>query len=76
MLFASQFRTAVSKSSALAANLLGAVAGGLMESLSLLFGMRALLLIAIRVYVVAGIGLWRERVSRVATPAMPEAVHS
>jgi spermidine synthase len=76
MLFASQFRTAVSKSSALAANLLGAVAGGLMESLSLLFGMRALLLIAIGVYVVAGIGLWRERVTRVATPAMPEAVHS
>jgi hypothetical protein len=61
MLFAIEFRAAESKSAALGANLLGAVAGGLMENLSLLFGMRALLLIAIAVYAVAGIGLWRRR---------------
>lgn len=61
MLFASQFCAAASKSAALGANLLGAVAGGLMENLSLLLGMRALLLIAIGVYAVAGIGLWRNR---------------
>jgi hypothetical protein len=30
-----------------------------MENLSLLIGMRALLLIAIGVYALAGIGLWR-----------------
>jgi spermidine synthase len=61
MLFAIEFRAAESKSAALGTNLLGAVAGGLMENLSLLFGMRALLLIAIAVYAVAGIGLWRRR---------------
>jgi len=41
--------------------MLGAVAGGLMENLSLLFGMRALLLIAIGVYCLAGIGLRRRQ---------------
>jgi spermidine synthase len=59
MLFASQFCAADSKSAALGANLLGAVAGGLMEDLSFVIGMRALLLIAMGVYVLAGIGLWR-----------------
>jgi len=33
------------------------VAGGLLESLSLVFGMRSLLLIAIGLYCLAGIGL-------------------
>jgi hypothetical protein len=60
MLFASQFRITDSPSLALGANLLGAVAGGLLENLSLLFGMRALLLIAMAVYVLAGIGLLRQ----------------
>ena len=67
VLFASQFRTVESQSAALAANLLGAVAGGLMENLSLVFGMRALLLIAMGVYAVAGIGLWRRQLSNVGT---------
>jgi len=40
---------------------LGAVAGGLLESLSLLFGMRALLLVAVGVYGLAGVGLWRQK---------------
>ena len=61
MLFASQFRVTDSPSSALGANLLGAMAGGLLENLSLLFGMRALLLIAMGVYVLAGVGLLRQR---------------
>jgi hypothetical protein len=47
ILFASEFRNAESPSAALGANMLGAVAGGLLESLSLPFGMRALLLVAI-----------------------------
>ncbi len=60
ILFASQFRTVESQSAALGANLLGAVAGGLMENFSLVFGMRALLLIAMAIYAVAGIALWRQ----------------
>jgi hypothetical protein len=68
MLFASQFRNVDSQSAALGANLLGAVAGGLMENFSLLFGMRALLLIAMGVYAVAGITLWRQGRSTEAAP--------
>jgi len=61
ILFASEFRTTASPSAALGANMLGAVAGGLLESLSLLFGMRALLLVAVGVYGLAGVGLWRQK---------------
>jgi hypothetical protein len=60
ILFSSQFRTVESQSAALGANLLGAVAGGLMENLSLVFGMRALLLIAMGIYALAGVALWRQ----------------
>jgi spermidine synthase len=59
ILFASEFRAAKSPSAALGANMLGAVAGGLLESLSLVFGMRSLLLVAIAVYCLAGAALWR-----------------
>lgn len=59
ILFASEFRLAESPSAALGANMLGAVAGGLLESLSLLFGMRSLLLVAIGLYCLAGLGLWK-----------------
>jgi hypothetical protein len=62
ILFASEFRIAESPSAALGANMLGAVAGGLLENLSLLFGMRALLLVAIVLYGLAGVGLrWRKQ---------------
>jgi len=61
ILFASEFRAARSPSAALGANMIGAVAGGLLENLSLLFGMRALLLVAMAVYGLAGVGLWRLR---------------
>lgn len=57
VLFSTEFRIAASPSAALGANVLGAVAGGLLENLSLLFGMRALLLVAIAVYGLAGVGL-------------------
>lgn len=59
ILFASEFRAAKSPSAALGANMLGAVAGGLLESLSLVFGMRSLLLVALAIYCLAGIALWR-----------------
>jgi len=61
ILFALEFRATASPSAALGANILGAVAGGLLETLSLSFGMRALLLVAVAVYCLAGIGLWRQR---------------
>jgi hypothetical protein len=61
ILFSSEFRLAESPGAALGANMLGAVAGGLLENLSLLFGMRALLLVAIVVYCLAGFALWKRR---------------
>jgi hypothetical protein len=65
ILFATEFRIAESPSAALGANMLGAVAGGLLENLSLLFGMRALLLFAMAVYCLAGMGLWRQKRNKV-----------
>ena len=61
MLFALEFRTVDSPSVALGANMLGAVVGGLLENLSLLTGMRALLLVTMALYCLAGIGLWQGR---------------
>ena len=57
LLFAGEFRSTPSPSAALAANMLGAVFGGLMENLSLVIGLKALLLIAALFYLVAGLGL-------------------
>jgi spermidine synthase len=59
ILFSTQFRRTDSPGAALGANMLGAVVGGILENLSLVFGMRLLLLVAIAVYCVAGIGLRR-----------------
>ena len=61
ILFSTEFRNVDSPSAALGANILGAVTGGLLENLSLLFGLRALLLVAILLYCVAGFGLWRRK---------------
>ncbi len=61
LLFASEFRKAASPGSALGANILGAVAGGLLENVSLMTGMRSLLLITIALYCLAGLGLLRRR---------------
>ncbi len=61
ILFAGEFRRAASPSAALGANMLGAVAGGLLENLSFIFGMRALLLVAIALYCLAGVGLLARR---------------
>jgi spermidine synthase len=57
ILFATEFRAVESPSAALGANILGAVAGGLLENLSFIFGMRALLLVAMVLYCLAGVGL-------------------
>lgn len=60
ILFSSEFRKALSPSAALCSNVIGAVAGGLLENLSLVFGLRALLLVAFLLYSVAAIGYWQE----------------
>jgi SAM-dependent methyltransferase len=57
LLFAAEFRLTDSPAAALGANMLGAVVGGLLENTSLVFGMKALLLIAAILYAMAGIGL-------------------
>ncbi|HEX4426447.1 MAG TPA: hypothetical protein VH079_13695 [Terriglobales bacterium] len=53
VLFATQFRQAESPGAALGANMLGAVIGGLLENLSLLIGLKALLLVALGLYLLA-----------------------
>jgi SAM-dependent methyltransferase len=59
LLFAGEFRAEKSPSSALVANMLGAVCGGLLENASLVLGMRALLLIVVGLYMLAACGLKR-----------------
>jgi hypothetical protein len=54
IIFATIFRKAVSKSDALGSNIFGAVVGGLMQNLSFIFGLKALLLAAALVYGAAG----------------------
>ena len=56
LLFASEFRSADSPAAALGANMLGAVVGGLLENLSLIIGMKALLLAAALLYSLAAVG--------------------
>jgi hypothetical protein len=56
LLFASEFRSADSPAAALGANMLGAVVGGLLENLSLIIGMKALLLVAALLYSLAALG--------------------
>ena len=68
LLFARVFRSIPSPSAALAANMLGAVVGGLMENLSLVIGLKALLLIAALFYLVAGIGLRHASASESTVP--------
>jgi hypothetical protein len=50
VIFTESFRRFAGRSSAFGANMLGAVAGGLAQNLSFIFGMKALLLIAAVVY--------------------------
>ena len=56
LLFASEFRSVDSPAAALGANMLGAVVGGLLENLSLIVGMKALLLVAALLYSLAALG--------------------
>ncbi len=56
LLFASEFRSVESPAAALGANMLGAVVGGLLENLSLIVGMKALLGVAAILYSLAALG--------------------
>jgi hypothetical protein len=64
LLFAAEFRDARSPSAALGANMIGAVVGGLLENLSFIFGMKALLLVAVVVYAGAAAALMVRRSKR------------
>lgn len=55
VIFTESFRRFAGRSGAFGANMLGAVAGGLTQNLSFIFGMKALLLIAAIVYLAAGL---------------------
>ena len=54
IIFTESFRRRAGRSDAFGANMLGAVAGGLTQNLAFIVGMKALLLIAVLVYGVAG----------------------
>jgi len=73
LLFAREFRLTASPSAALGANMLGAVAGGLLENISLITGMRALLLLAAGLYCLAALGLSLQRESGAPSAASPQA---
>jgi spermidine synthase len=64
-LFAGEFRRVESPSAALGANMLGAVVVGLLEDLSLITGLKALLLVAFVLYCVAAVSAWRKAGSTV-----------
>jgi hypothetical protein len=61
LLFASEFRVTDFSSAALGTNMPGAVVGGLLENLSLVIGLTALLQASLALYVLAGVGLITDR---------------
>ena len=67
IIFTSSFQQSAGSSSAFGANMLGAVAGGLAQNLSFLFGMRELLLIAVLFYAVAALIQFRKPLPVLAT---------
>ena len=72
LLFASEFRSADSPAAALGANMLGAVVGGLLENLSLIIGMKALLVVAALLYSLAALGFRGLPLPRSAVSIPPE----
>jgi len=72
LLFASEFRSADSPAAALGANMLGAVVGGLLENLSLIVGMKALLLVAALLYSLAAVGFLGLPAPRPASSVPPD----
>jgi hypothetical protein len=67
LIFAKRFADTSDATSAFAANLLGAIVGGCLEYLSLVFGYRALLILAGILYVSAYVAMPRNR-HRVESP--------
>jgi hypothetical protein len=61
LLFSLEFRDELMPGAALGSNVLGAVVGGLLENLSLRFGMRALLPITIGIYCLSFVALYTRR---------------
>jgi SAM-dependent methyltransferase len=63
IVFITSFERAGFKGRALGANLFGALAGGLLESLSMWFGLRSLLIVAALLYVASALTIKRSKVS-------------
>jgi SAM-dependent methyltransferase len=79
LLFSLEFRDELVPGAALGSNVLGAVVGGLLENLSLRFGMRALLPITIGIYCLAAAALyvrWRAARYTWAAGRPTAAVHT
>jgi SAM-dependent methyltransferase len=68
VIFTEMFRRSEGRSVAFAANIVGAVAGGLMQNLSFIFGIRDLLLLAAAFYAVAFLAATRPSEAEVLAP--------
>jgi hypothetical protein len=75
LLFATEFQRTESPSAALGANMLGAVVGGLLENLSLVIRLKALLLVAVVLYTLASVGLITDG-RKLAESAVPDLLPS
>jgi hypothetical protein len=73
IVFTRSFATARFSSEALGSNILGALFGGILESLSFWTGLRALLLISLGFYVVSALLLRAKEESTATVPALAES---
>lgn len=71
VIFTESFRRFQGGSRVFGANMLGAVAGGLAQNLSFIFGMKALLPIAVMIYAAAALLQWVKRSGSAAPTALP-----
>jgi hypothetical protein len=71
VVFAVLFKRLANPSAGLASNLVGALAGGMLEYLSMVFGLRALLLLAFAVYAAAWLAIRRGSTNLPLVPDVP-----
>src|SRR5581483_1908268 len=76
IIFVSSFARVVFRGSALGSNLFGSLIGGLLESLSLWFGLKSLALVAALLYVCSAVFLRRSHASDGQSPVAPSTVQA
>jgi hypothetical protein len=76
IIFVSSFARAGFRGSALGSNLFGALVGGLLESFSLWFGLKSLVIIAAALYLGSAIFLRRGRVSETTSLMNASPMHN